>query len=473
LKRFVFYYFFTAVCFLSSILIAADHPEHYSARKDLSFLNIEGVRRVKNDKKQPHRFSEYDDITCLGRYVNKEKRESLLNAYLTDEKITFLFFAEEGDWENPFNWGIDGWGSSTTYFNTNVYPGHPSLNNRCVHIRVLNRLVKEGKKYRIHLNSDLKKMEYMSFTDVEVLIGINGKINADEIKHNGNLSYISDIKKINQTEEGGVSESDSPPKKKSKLESKSLPKKIKEKIESTDIIIPADKELKKAQYQTAYNILLEAKIHSQTAIKVLGKMLEVEKSPAQLASSSTACLVSASFSSSITRLIPIIEASLASANPYVTGAVIAAATGYTVYQIGDAVYDHYFKDTDTKKEEVRRKISELSGNTAISSTAPPPPEWEPDDKGEDIKKSNPEDEIRESNTKQEQVDAKKLGYCKKIPKNKVPFNSHGKSAFQNKNGQYITRDRDGHNVSNGWKLFDKNGNRIGTYSSDLTVRIKK
>ncbi|AVG41410.1 toxin C-terminal domain-containing protein [Achromobacter insolitus] len=38
--------------------------------------------------------------------------------------------------------------------------------------------------------------------------------------------------------------------------------------------------------------------------------------------------------------------------------------------------------------------------------------------------------------------------------------------------QYITRDIDAHNVSGGWKIFDRRGNRVGTYDKDL-VRIKK
>jgi len=32
---------------------------------------------------------------------------------------------------------------------------------------------------------------------------------------------------------------------------------------------------------------------------------------------------------------------------------------------------------------------------------------------------------------------------------------------------YITRDVDGHNVTNGWKMFSRRGARIGTYDSEL------
>jgi hypothetical protein len=36
---------------------------------------------------------------------------------------------------------------------------------------------------------------------------------------------------------------------------------------------------------------------------------------------------------------------------------------------------------------------------------------------------------------------------------------------------YITTDVDSHNVTNGWKMFDRRGKRMGTYDSDLN-RIK-
>lgn len=36
---------------------------------------------------------------------------------------------------------------------------------------------------------------------------------------------------------------------------------------------------------------------------------------------------------------------------------------------------------------------------------------------------------------------------------------------------YITLDLNEHNISNGWKMFDKRGNRLGTYDKNLN-RIK-
>lgn len=67
--------------------------------------------------------------------------------------------------------------------------------------------------------------------------------------------------------------------------------------------------------------------------------------------------------------------------------------------------------------------------------------------------------------------AKALGYTKRIPPQKAPFNSHGQDVFFN-GKRYITRDVTEHNVSNGWKMFSKNGRRIGTYDSKLNY-VKK
>ncbi|MFD7918150.1 putative T7SS-secreted protein [Streptomyces sp. NPDC059740] len=74
-------------------------------------------------------------------------------------------------------------------------------------------------------------------------------------------------------------------------------------------------------------------------------------------------------------------------------------------------------------------------------------------------------------TKQEFGDqAKNLGYGQRIAPQKAPFNSHGQPVYSN-GKEYITPDVDGHNVSDGWKVFNRRGKRIGTYSWNLT-RIK-
>lgn len=59
-----------------------------------------------------------------------------------------------------------------------------------------------------------------------------------------------------------------------------------------------------------------------------------------------------------------------------------------------------------------------------------------------------------------------LGYDKRIPAQKAPFDSHGQEVFTN-GKSYITPDVDGHNVTNGWKMFSRRGVRIGTYDSEL------
>jgi hypothetical protein len=59
-----------------------------------------------------------------------------------------------------------------------------------------------------------------------------------------------------------------------------------------------------------------------------------------------------------------------------------------------------------------------------------------------------------------------LGYNTRIPAQKAPFDSHGQEVFTN-GKSYITPDVDGHNVTNGWKMFSRRGARIGTYDSEL------
>ncbi|MGE0969227.1 toxin C-terminal domain-containing protein [Klebsiella sp. WOUb02] len=72
--------------------------------------------------------------------------------------------------------------------------------------------------------------------------------------------------------------------------------------------------------------------------------------------------------------------------------------------------------------------------------------------------------------KEAQEAAGKLGFDRRIPAQKAPFNSHGQPVFYD-GKNYITPDIDSHNVTNGWKMFDRRGNRVGTYDSDLN-RIK-
>ncbi|WP_307568598.1 VENN motif pre-toxin domain-containing protein [Pantoea anthophila] len=72
--------------------------------------------------------------------------------------------------------------------------------------------------------------------------------------------------------------------------------------------------------------------------------------------------------------------------------------------------------------------------------------------------------------KEAQEAAGKLGFDRRIPAPKAPFNSHGQPVYFD-GKTYITPDIDSHNVTNGWKIFDRKGKRMGTYDSDLN-RIK-
>ena len=65
--------------------------------------------------------------------------------------------------------------------------------------------------------------------------------------------------------------------------------------------------------------------------------------------------------------------------------------------------------------------------------------------------------------------ASELGYTKRIPPQKALFNSHGQSVYSN-GKNYITKDIDAHR-GGVWKMFDRGGNRIGTYNGDLSERV--
>ncbi|WP_434743908.1 toxin C-terminal domain-containing protein [Micromonospora sp. SH-82] len=59
-----------------------------------------------------------------------------------------------------------------------------------------------------------------------------------------------------------------------------------------------------------------------------------------------------------------------------------------------------------------------------------------------------------------------MGYRTRIPSQKAHFDSHRQEVFTD-GKNFITRDVDGHNVTDGWKMFNRRGKRIGTYDSDL------
>ncbi len=61
-----------------------------------------------------------------------------------------------------------------------------------------------------------------------------------------------------------------------------------------------------------------------------------------------------------------------------------------------------------------------------------------------------------------------LGYDQRVKA--PPFDSHGQPVYTN-GRTFITPDVDGHNTSNGWKMFDRRGDRTGTHDANLT-RLK-
>ncbi|WP_216896913.1 toxin C-terminal domain-containing protein [Nocardia alni] len=74
-------------------------------------------------------------------------------------------------------------------------------------------------------------------------------------------------------------------------------------------------------------------------------------------------------------------------------------------------------------------------------------------------------------TKQQYADqAKRLGYNQRISPPKAPFKSHGQPVYTN-GKDYLTPDVDSHNVTNGWKLIDRRGQRQGTYTWNMQ-RVK-
>jgi RHS repeat-associated protein len=58
-----------------------------------------------------------------------------------------------------------------------------------------------------------------------------------------------------------------------------------------------------------------------------------------------------------------------------------------------------------------------------------------------------------------------LGFSRRIPPQKAPFDSHGQQIFYD-GKKYITRDIDAHN-GGVWKMFDRKGWRLGTFDKNL------
>lgn len=61
--------------------------------------------------------------------------------------------------------------------------------------------------------------------------------------------------------------------------------------------------------------------------------------------------------------------------------------------------------------------------------------------------------------------AARLGYVRRIPPQKAPFNSHGQEVYSD-GVALITPDVDSH-IGGVWKKFDAKGRRLGTYDEQL------
>ncbi|BFI71082.1 hemagglutinin repeat-containing protein [Yersinia pseudotuberculosis] len=129
-------------------------------------------------------------------------------------------------------------------------------------------------------------------------------------------------------------------------------------------------------------------------------------------------------------------------------------------QIADNSPDHTGNDQSTGQGATNTGNTDGKPDAGGSSTVTPIPEG-----------ANKDDlAYLALKGKEAQEAAKNLGFDRRISPQKAPFNSHGQPVyFDGKN--YITPDIDSHNVTNGWKMFDRKGDRIGTYDSNLN-RIK-
>ena len=110
-----------------------------------------------------------------------------------------------------------------------------------------------------------------------------------------------------------------------------------------------------------------------------------------------------------------------------------------------------------KKGDVGKKVSK-SGETTN------PMGFDPNENPND----KDQKEWKKLNRSEARKEAKQLGF--KETKN-PPFNSKGQPAFRS-GERWISADQNGYN-GGVWKLFDKLGNRLGTYNKELTIRLGK
>lgn len=99
---------------------------------------------------------------------------------------------------------------------------------------------------------------------------------------------------------------------------------------------------------------------------------------------------------------------------------------------------------------------------AAKNSADRAPHVKPNDADGKAVRKSADGEVKKTN-KEVADQAEKLGYDRRVPPQKAPFDSHGKPVFKDDKGNYLTPDRDGHNTTNGWKIYTRRGRRLGSY----------
>ncbi len=141
------------------------------------------------------------------------------------------------------------------------------------------------------------------------------------------------------------------------------------------------------------------------------------------------------------------EVSTAGACTIVAGPGLAA--GATLVSAGAlSMTGHLTTYTDAQKQYLESRAKEKRSSSK---------------RQKNIKTRGPKDPSDIMTNKEAREAAKKLGFDKEV-KN-PPFNSHGELVFTN-GKLYITPDREAHNVSKGWKMYQKKI-RLGTYDKNL------
>jgi hypothetical protein len=123
---------------------------------------------------------------------------------------------------------------------------------------------------------------------------------------------------------------------------------------------------------------------------------------------------------------------------------------------------------DAASDRSHESLDDEARKNEAAGSQPADPGGDPDPDSDEEKNLEKSVEKPRPTAKEAEAAAKELGYDKKIPAQKAPFNSHGKPVFQNGN-KYITPDADGHNGGI-WKMFNRAGQRLGTFDKNL-VRI--